>query len=168
MLLHCSSFLLLCVEHIIFWKICGFPDTTVLDGVKQTLLFKVLTLVSAREPVLALSCYCFYFSACIGNICIKVLLLFNCFFSDYRGFSFQPLCHSHIHNHSKHLLLLKPCLVLSHMLYGHVLLKHLSMTLTEKDEQQHCAETWHPRMHLAGDTEDNKVPGVDSENATAH
>lgn len=46
--------------------------------------------------------------------------------------------------------------------------KALLFALPEKDEQQHCAETWYPRMHLAGDPEDNKVPGADSENATAY
>lgn len=39
---------------------------------------------------------------------------------------------------------------------------------TEKDEQQHRAEVRYPRMHFAGDAEDNKVPRVGAENVTAH
>lgn len=46
--------------------------------------------------------------------------------------------------------------------------KALLFALQEKDEQQHCAEAWYPRMHLAGDPEDNKVPGAHPENAAAH
>lgn len=95
------------------------------------------------------------------------------------------LCHCFVHNHSKHPLwyhysivvrwirfmligYLKYSLVLSHLLRGQVLPKPLLLIVPEKDEQQHCAQAWYPRMHLAGDPEDNKVPRSDSEDAAAH
>jgi len=56
---------------------------------------------------------------------------------------------------------------LCHLLCGRVSLKHLLFIL-EKDELQHCAEAWYPRMHSACDPEDNKVPCADTENAAAH
>lgn len=49
-----------------------------------------------------------------------------------------------------------------------MLLKNLLLILPEKDELQHCAKARYSRMHFAGDPEDNKVPGADSKNATAH
>lgn len=52
--------------------------------------------------------------------------------------------------------------------FSFVWLTPSSFAPPEKDEQQHRAAAWHPRMHPAGDPEDNQVPGVDSEDAAAH
>ncbi len=38
----------------------------------------------------------------------------------------------------------------------------------KKNEQQCCPASGHPRVHITGDSEDNKVPGAFTENPAAH
>lgn len=128
---------------------------------------------SATSDSLVFSFLCFFFvtqpSFFLGRCLAEATLLtfvFFCVFSEvFDPHLCFPGCFSSLSRFPRGFV--KPAIVLPPVARPW-LTEGRVFCLPEKDEQQHCAEAWYPRMHLASDTADNQVPGADPEIAAAH